>query len=424
MTNQTPTINVITCGPAASDWTANLQISLADSLHRLELPEDLIHIEPYNGSNLLTGNLILYMSDRQPATEAQLEAQLADLLDQENEQTTTVIMPIVDALDKADRHLPTVLHKINAFALGKNSLDYSKLVGRILDLLWHRRRERKVFISYRRTESQEVARQLQARLTNSGYEVFLDETTIPPGTDFQKALKNWMNDADFVLLLATPQLESSEWVVEEIEFANLASVGLLAVVWPGEIRANILQTLMPDQIFDLSEKCLQDMDGNEASISNVDLGKLQLKKQTIDKLLEHIDSYRLQAIQRRLINILPSLHEWARRNGITPKPGTHFGDFWLKSTTQPTANSHLIRVFPFRPTLGSVWDLHQDLEVEDNMSSDHPISRASCFYFENDVHNMDYQMLNWILEMHHLNEHEGLPNYALIPYCGQPIDLT
>ncbi|PVV12177.1 MAG: hypothetical protein B6D82_10360 [gamma proteobacterium symbiont of Ctena orbiculata] len=363
------------------------------------------------------------MSDRKPEPDTDLESDLADLLGPATGQTAPMVVPVVDDIKLADACLPNVLHKINAFALAKGASGFSMLSGRILDLLWHRRRERKVFISYRRAESQEVARQLQARLTNSGYEVFLDETTIPPGTDFQKALKNWMNDADFVLLLATPQLESSEWVIEEIEFANLASVGLLAVAWPGG-KPNVLETLMPDQIFELPDNCLQRMDGSQARLANDDLDKLQLDKQTIEKLLERIESYRLQSIQRRLVNIVPSLHEWARKNGITPEPGNHFGDFLLKTATRSTVTTHLVRVYPFRPTLNSVWDLHQDLANNENVPSNEPLFRASCFYFENDVHNMDYQMLNWILEMRHTKEDENHPNYTLIPYCGQPVDLS
>jgi hypothetical protein len=41
-----------------------------------------------------------------------------------------------------------------------------------------------------------------------------------------------LNDADLVLLLGTPNLGKSEWVVKEIAVANATEVPLLAVLWP------------------------------------------------------------------------------------------------------------------------------------------------------------------------------------------------
>ncbi len=92
-------------------------------------------------------------------------------------------------------------------------------------------RQRKVFISYRRKDGEEIARSVRENLCGAGYVVFLDIFDIEGGAPVQDRIKEEIWDKDFVLLIDTPAARQSDWVRYEIvEALNLRiPVRVLAV---------------------------------------------------------------------------------------------------------------------------------------------------------------------------------------------------
>lgn len=95
--------------------------------------------------------------------------------------------------------------------------------------------ESRIFISYRRLESQPLADQLFDELTHHNFDVFLDRFRMPPGADFQSRLAEEMEDKSLVLVLESPNILQSPWTEFEINFAKTRRLGLLALQIPGGI---------------------------------------------------------------------------------------------------------------------------------------------------------------------------------------------
>src|SRR5699024_9843077 len=62
---------------------------------------------------------------------------------------------------------------------------------------------RRIFISYRREDCQPQANGLSDGLRQRvpDAEIFMDIDTIPPGTDFEEFIRNWIENSDIVLVL-------------------------------------------------------------------------------------------------------------------------------------------------------------------------------------------------------------------------------
>src|SRR5262249_18049481 len=97
------------------------------------------------------------------------------------------------------------------------------------------RRVPKVFISYKRTDSAPIAGQLYDRFNHLGYETFLDEASVPRAADFQRELKWWLNDADLLVVLASPCFTLSKWCMEEVSFCQQRVIGVALIQWPEAI---------------------------------------------------------------------------------------------------------------------------------------------------------------------------------------------
>jgi len=136
-----------------------------------------------------------------------------------------------------DSHL---LRRINAIAWSGN-------VGEVIPALLSRARvtmdAARVFLSYRRAETEAMARQLFDQLTHEGFAVFLDRFSIPPGYDFQRRLNQELEDKSMLLLLESCSLKDSRWTQHEIDFAKRYRLGLACVRMPDVKPADVLASV-------------------------------------------------------------------------------------------------------------------------------------------------------------------------------------
>jgi hypothetical protein len=104
--------------------------------------------------------------------------------------------------------------------------------------------DRRVFISYRRTDARPLADQLFDALSRANFDVFLDRFSVDPGVDFQRRLTEELAFKSMVLLLETEHIMESQWTLYEINFARKHRLGLFALQLP---RGKAVPALGPDE---------------------------------------------------------------------------------------------------------------------------------------------------------------------------------
>ncbi|MBF0371648.1 MAG: toll/interleukin-1 receptor domain-containing protein [Magnetococcales bacterium] len=115
----------------------------------------------------------------------------------------------------------------------QNQADWeNQLVNGVLEALSLVRERRRIFISYRRDETEALARQLFDSLNGIGYSPFLDNCEIIPGKNFQTALMHQLVDSDLLILLDSPGIDQSEWVQKELDQADQHGIGILRLKMP------------------------------------------------------------------------------------------------------------------------------------------------------------------------------------------------
>jgi hypothetical protein len=96
------------------------------------------------------------------------------------------------------------LRGINGMELKADDPQLERLAGVLLEGLGLVRKSRRLFISYKRSETQGVAIQLYEALDHGGFGVFLDTLSIRPGEPFQEVLWHRLADTDVIVLLDSP----------------------------------------------------------------------------------------------------------------------------------------------------------------------------------------------------------------------------
>ena len=123
-----------------------------------------------------------------------------------------VVIPVVSALADFASKVPANLAATNGMKLDPADSGFEKVAALVLELLGLLRKRRRLFISYRRTESSGVAQQLYHSLDERSFDVFLDTLSVRAADEFQEQLWHRMADSDVVVLLYTQSIHSSGWV--------------------------------------------------------------------------------------------------------------------------------------------------------------------------------------------------------------------
>lgn len=307
------------------------------------------------------------------------------------------VLPVVADASEA-QWLPPSLSCFNAFQTGLWATAWvDGLVDEVLSLGWQRRRERRVFISYKRSDCGPIARQLYESLTTRGYVTFLDDISIPKGEEFQRELRWWLNDADAMVVLATPGFRSSRWCVEEISAAKSAGLGLIGVLWPPEVFGNPPQRHFPQPpkaspgqpAPDSIAKCIdidQRMELNLADFTggpNDPLWEQTLTADGLTKVVAQCVRQRARAIRLRLENLLPlAEHILQPVAGLQPAGGN--GDY---SFSDSAGASFFVRLLPFRP---------DPLALHEAFASGGTHENVGCLYSENDLQDPRATAIRWL----------------------------
>lgn len=154
------------------------------------------------------------------------------------------IVPVVSAAARVSSELPAELRSINAMFHEPADASQRRVVTAALQCLGLLPAQRRVFVSYRREESADVALQLYEALSARHFDVFLDTHSVSVAADFQAALWHRLCDSDVLLMLDTPGYFASRWTTVEWGRAIAKHISMLQLVWPGHtpVRESHLAT--------------------------------------------------------------------------------------------------------------------------------------------------------------------------------------
>jgi hypothetical protein len=114
---------------------------------------------------------------------------------------------------------------------------------------------RSVFISYVREDGEQLADMLRARLLEEAPDitVWIDRQSLKPGSDWEGEIKSAISSVESVVAVMTPSVETSPWVLRELNYARREGVRVLPVM-AGDLRFQSLPLwLRKYHFFDLRQ---------------------------------------------------------------------------------------------------------------------------------------------------------------------------
>ncbi len=140
------------------------------------------------------------------------------------------VLPVVAEPARVRYDIPPVLQRLNCldFSAGGSQ----RVASALLECAGLLPRQRRVFLSYKRSEARQAALQLFDALSARHFDVFLDTHGIAPAEDFQVTLWHRLCDSDVLVMLDTPNYFTSRWTAAEFGRALAKGIAVLRVGWP------------------------------------------------------------------------------------------------------------------------------------------------------------------------------------------------
>ena len=213
------------------------------------------------------------------------------------------IIPVFFHPGAFNKEIPKPAWKMNGKEFSAGKVD--EFVNYALEALRLMRQNRKLFISYRRSDSIAVANQLFDALVRRNYDVFLDTYSINAAKNFQEELNHRLSDCDILIQLYTKDFKASEWCQEEITAANQKQIGVVELVWP-EMELDIHNHLCsPIQLKD--HHFNTDYSDTKATLTD----------ETIEQVLHTVESVRARNMAARQDGLVGEFIIEAKKQGRT-----------------------------------------------------------------------------------------------------------
>jgi hypothetical protein len=218
---------------------------------------------------------------------------------------SAAVLTVVSDLEVAREEVPLLLENINALELADEAA-LTRLATLIFESFRLLRKERRVFISYKRLDSQGLADRLYDEFDKRGFDVFIDTRSVPPGVDFQDELWHRMSDCDVVLLIDTPNFRIGRWTKEELARANATTVQILHLLWPGQAEdaSSALSEFFPLEAADFGGMIL-------------DKGRT-IQAGALERICDAAERLRAKAIAARYRYLIDNFCDLARDKGLEP----------------------------------------------------------------------------------------------------------
>lgn len=209
------------------------------------------------------------------------------------------IIPTIAAAGNFGTDIPLALQPSNGLRRRDDDPNMRELAVALLECVGLLRRQRRVFVSYRRIESRSAAMQLHDLMTARGFDVFLDTHDVRPGDAFQDVLWHRLCDSDVVVMLDTPTYFDSKWTRQEIGRARAKEIHVLRIVWPEHV---------PNKLTDMAETIY-------LTVGELVHADGPLIEVTADQIILAVESLRSRSIASRYMSITGRLRAEAERIG-------------------------------------------------------------------------------------------------------------
>lgn len=217
----------------------------------------------------------------------------------------TMILPIYFNDDSFSKEIPSILENQNGIQYKK--IEEDRIINIALESFELLNNTRKIFISYKRSESTSVAIQLFEALESHNFDVFLDTHSIGKGEAFQEELWHKMTDCDVIVLLNTPGFLNSHWCKEEFAEAGAKQIGIVQLVWPNhDVKIDDNSHISyPKQL--IKENFIYDLYD--------DKDKSKLNQDIVEEIIQEVESVRARNLAARQDNLITEFRNIAHRLG-------------------------------------------------------------------------------------------------------------
>ena len=289
---------IIFLGDVANPACEAIKRRFYEKTHEMGLPTESF-IEIYSG------NFTTCYQNKQPSfvyyfgkkDHKNLDADKLDILMTNGD----AIIPVYFPKDSFLEEIPKVAWKMNGKVYSDEKID--SFVNYALEALRLMRQNRKLFISYRRSDSTVVANQLFDALVRCNYDVFLDTYSIGAAKNFQEELHHRLSDCDILIQLYTKEFKVSEWCLEEITAANQKQIGVIELVWP-DMKLDIHNHLC-EPIILTKDDFLTDYTNQNALLTD----------ETVNKISKTVESVRARNMAARQDGLVGEFIKEAQKVG-------------------------------------------------------------------------------------------------------------
>ena len=158
----------------------------------------------------------------------------------ENMQENQVeIIPVKE--NKNVGKIPSSLEEIHYIKLYE--VDMQEFVKLVLQKLGLSEQDRRLFISYKRSDATDLTTILYDELSKIKFRVFLDRYDIEGGDDLSTVIKGGIENTSFLLVIESPSAHESSWMEKEVQHALIIQVPVLILSLPGSKQIKSTQNL-------------------------------------------------------------------------------------------------------------------------------------------------------------------------------------
>lgn len=223
-----------------------------------------------------------------------------------------MILPIAQNPDDFKTKFPEGLKQLNGFFLKRDDTEsLLRLKNYIATYFGLLEGNKKVFISYRRKDSEPLAHKLHSELVKRKYKPFLDAYSIEEGVIFQDYLRHELVDSEVVILLDSPEFNSSEYCMEEFNIANQERIPVIDIRFKVNPRTNLHRFC-----------CYWE--------TNLDYEAANSDSDLVGKIIERMETVRVAAYKFKRDYVLDEFYALCRKYEL---PVVEYGSFIRCDTT-------------------------------------------------------------------------------------------
>jgi hypothetical protein len=310
------------------DWLGALRQAVATELQEIGMHRSVVvdvteTLSPASTSPVVSVVLVGPGSRTDPIMIDRVSSVLSD---------RHVVIPVVEDLGSFRVDVPDSLSPLNGFEWSGD--DPGRRLSRVLlEELGIEDRERRVFISHRRSDGLGAAEQLHDTLSHFRFETFIDRFAIRPGEPVQSRIADALEHYAFMLVLETPDAHLSDWVYDEVDYALSHTMGTLILRWPEDPTAVPGSPGVPRLALDSSD-LIRDAHGFEI-----------LSDAALDRVIERVEAAHANGLVRRRRMLVSNVEEAATEAG---GQSLRLKD-WIIDVTTPAGRA-VVAVAPRIPT--------------------------------------------------------------------------